>query len=593
MKRLRIYLIFIMFLLSTQQQLQGMVLKTKPPGRMPILVPDSDVSFPVTIEDENGHVVYSSQWSPTQLTYFSTLHNQYAFNPDSDPVVEPINIPQSLIPNLEAFRLVEQASAVLEANDTQQNEHKKYALKKYFTETTQPRELNALLRISDFLNSPLIYDACKENAVTITKELIKNQQLSRALSFLQQFNNHYDAIYLGNHLMTCSPSIQRLLIKLQKTYDINKIEGNRYRWQCLPKQDDLFFKSRDNNTLKFWHNNALKTLHCKNQNYLYNTWICSATNKVFCVFRNTIDGSDDYYTSLEICDLDTGTFLCSKRISQEPILIRYVPQKNLLLLINGQTIKKYLLTTNDITPTLSKKEIFSLPGMSNFTVNTYDGTVYFIKDQKIYKYDPEKNTARVYFSQTKKLGKIHGLCISPIKRMLYFLTSRKRNKKHEALHKLNFYNLDEEKIQRTISLKNSSAEKISISPDETMLALSQQNKLILLDTESGQRLKVLNRCHFPVAFSLDSTTLAARHQQGYIEHTFLDDNLRKELHHFPIDHIALLLAYANSLESKNEIIPLSYANHSDQTRILFRGLPSPIRIFLEKSDKHLSKKTFS
>jgi len=577
MKKISIsYLIFILFSFLIANNMHAMKMLKK----MPELVPDDD-NILVTLNNNKGKVVYSSEWSPTQLSYFSTLNDQYAFNDDSASSSELITIHQSFIKNIEAFRLIEQAGALLETNHTQELEHKKSILKEYFAKTKDPTKLNTLLRISDFLNSPLVYNACKENVVAITREHIQKEQIVQALLFLQHFNNQYDAVYLGNHLMNCSSSIQQLLIKLQKSYTIKKIKQETSDWHCLSNLDQLFFKSSDDNdTLKFWHNNKIKKLYCKNRNYLHAACICNDNNKIFCVFRKNIDGSNNYISSLEMYDLDTGIFLCSKEINSDPKFIRHCPQKNLLMLIHEDMINNYSLKTTDDTTSFVEESIFQLPGKSNFAFDIHDGTLYFtVNDQEIHHYDPEKNTARVCFTQAEKSidKNIEGLCVSPCQRTLYFSLHRKRNRKFKATNQLCFYNLNEKKIYKRIPL-NSPVEKISISPDETLLAVesTRHNKIQLLDTQFGRNLKVLNKCHFPVAFSQDGKTLAARHAQGYIEHNFIDENIEKNLRNYPALHIALLDSCATILDSNKNI------NLSQETIELFEQLPKKIQSYLNR-----------
>ncbi len=545
---------------------------------------DANNILPITVNLENDQeeIIYSSQWNLPQLQYIGTLHNQYSFDQDSALSLSTSHISKK------QFKTAEKIALLLAITKNEQNEdHQKCQLKEFFKESKRSTyTFSELLQTADFLAFPLLFETCLEHIAEKTIRLVQKNKIISALALLDTCNTQHLSVYLGNKLIAYSPKIESFLKTLDQKCTLHRMEEkNDHYWYYWSGQDNLLFKSPTNSsTIKFWHDKAIRDIPVGTHHYLYSSWMCPTTKRLFCLFANQ---------SLHAYDLETSALLGSTQTKHSSTSsIRYAPSENLLFLIGTNDIKMYSLHDDE------KKQITFIHGqMPLFTTKLHafaydqDNKIFYLalQGKGIHTYNVTKDKVKKYFftSEHTKRREITSLCLSPDKKRLYSLSKRKSNKTKKMLHELCFWNIKKRKLYKIIPIKKCSIDHLLISPDGSMLTLesTRKNKIIILNSQSGKLIKILPGCSFPVTFSLDSKVLAARHKQGFIEHTIINENLKKSLHNLSAQHIAFLHGCVCITENNRELKIEQYINASEQTKALFTALPQPIRSRLKRKKK--------
>ena len=294
---------------------------------MPALVPDNDDALSITVNLKNNQeeIIYSSQWSLRQLEYVKYLYDQY--NLTQDTIVE-INHP---IVIKKYFKTIETAVKSLAQQKTE--ERQLATLQKLFKTQHYQKNAVALLKASDFLNVTPIFNACLRYLSAKTLQLTQNNQLSAALTLLDDIDNATISIVLGNHILKNSQEIHHLLIRLNQEYIVHKKKTHASHPNFIPV-DTLIFRSGNYKRITFWHNHTLTTFATPSTENLYTACICSKSNKLFCLFRNNI----------QLYDLQ-GNFLATRSVKLGTRALTYSHQRNVLNFIQDHWI--YSLTPDN------------------------------------------------------------------------------------------------------------------------------------------------------------------------------------------------------------------------------------------------------
>ncbi len=565
----KMYLFSTLFLFLALQNSHAMELTKKSNRKMPALVHD-DTAIPITINLENNRqeIVYSSQWNLSQLGYVGNLRSQYEFEPDAPLSLQESHISKKQLKTIEKVTML--LASLEQENKEKQSEEQKNQLKECLQKTNKQINIFVdLLKSSDFLDCPLLFELCLERITQTIKNLIKKNKLQKALLLLENIDNHHVLTYLGNQILHCSPEIRRLLIALTQEQVLHPRENSF----LLPyRSNSLVLRSLDHENISFWHDHTMHTISTVSRTPLKASYICPMSNKLFCLFEGAI----------QLYDLKTGTFLAGKNATPGTKSLSYSPSKNILCFIQNKVIYSYHLNEGKLIH--SNHYALTTTNEINGFAFDEDNLIFYLalKDNGILQYTIENGALKQFFS-CKSIN-FTALCLSKDKKTLFSL-SKKNNNDSCTVGVLRFWNIEKGTPTKVISLKNyqpNHTYQLLLSPDGTLLSLAcdQKKPVTLFDAQSGHMIKIFKQGFYPVAFSQDGKTLATRCAKGVIEHVLTDESLKKHLHNFPAPHLALVYACARILENKNGDIFKKCINISEKTRTLFDELPASIRSYL-------------
>ena len=454
---------------------------------------------------------------------------------------------------------------------------------KYFkTSKKSPHFLYKLWTAADYLNCPLVYNACLNCLAEKTKNHLDKNAVDSALSLVDSKHGVLTT-YIRDTLLTYRPLRNFLIDASKQAKPHEEINDYWYRWS---HQNTILFKSTSlegNPKIKCWFDANTYMIPTKNKSAVYRSYICPTSGKFFCLFADC---------TLEAYDLATSTFLGSCKTQNFLSAICYSPNPENLFLIDQHNLKKYSVEHDNDLLQFKEHSSHALDRVKAFAFDETAGTFYIALEnaQGIYMYDPTKNTLEKYFFIHAKSTRraFLNLCLSHNKKTLYSLSTRtyyKNNRKRQMIE-LCFWNIKKRKLVKVIPLKNYSPYHLLISPDDSLVALEghRKNKIMLHDATTGKRITILDDCSFPASFSQDSKTLATNTKNGFTEHTLYDSSLEKTLSNYSAEHIALLGACAakprtphNPSWNKMQ----HYITHSEKTKLLLSELPQSLQ-------KHLS-----
>lgn len=588
---LKLYGILLLILCSTMENLSGMTLiqsesrknrrKIPPP-----LVPDDNHILPIIVQsiDKNQKCKYASYWSPQQVHHVKFLANQVDFE-NSTPVM----VPTSHVP-VHHFKTIEKIALLLSTLESADPHVQREQLEECFKTTQKsPRYLHKLLAAADYVSCPMLYEVCLSHLSERAKNYLDKNKIKSALKIVHPQHGTLTA-YIGHTLLKTYRPLRNFLINVDKQAQPHE-EINDY-WYTWAGHDSIMFKTiKPEIKIKFWFDGNLYIIPAKNTTAVYRSYICPTSKKFFCLFQDH---------SLEAHDLTTSTFLGSCRMSDFLSNICYSHELGKLFLIDRHKIRQYSVEYNkpaegncepgeNNNESARIKEDLSRP-LDQMKAFAYDGStgmfyMAFEKKQGIYAYDPTKNVLEKYFFTNAKTNRraFSSLCLSHNKKILYSLSMRKYRKGNQNRQQaeLCFWNIRKRKLIKSIPLQQYSLYHLLISPDDSLLALEghRKDKVILHDATTGQRITTLPRCFFPVSFSLDSKTLAAKTRNGFTEYTLRNASLEKKLLDYSAEHIALLAACAKPKTPRKPSWNKMEQDikHGKNTKLLLSELPESVQ----------------
>lgn len=583
---LKVYGIFLLILCSTMENLSGMTTiqskcQTSRRKMPPPLVPDDSHILPITVHnvDNKQKRKYVSYWSPQQLRYVATLANQADFENNS-----PIMVPTSHVP-VHHFKTIEKIALLLSTLESAGPEAQQEHIEEHFkTLKKSPRFLYKLWTAADYLDCPLVYDACRNCLAEKIKSHLDKNKITPALKLVDPKHGILTA-YIAHHISTTYRPLRNFLIHATKqAYPHEEINDYWYRWA---RQETILFKTVGDATdpkIKCWFNGNIYTLPTKNKSAAYRTYICPTSGRFFCLFADR---------TLEAYDLSTSTFLGSCKTQDFLSAVCYSSNQKTLFLIDQHNLQKYSVEYDKNNSLQFKKNSsLALNSMKAFAFDETTGVFYIALEsaQGIYTYDPTKNALEKYFFVHGKSVRraFSSLCLSHNKKTLYSLSTRAYYKNNQKRHmiELCFWNIKKRKLVKVIPLRNYSPYHLLVSPDDSLVALEgyRKDKLMLHDATTGKKITILDNCSFPASFSQDSKTLATNTKRGFTEHILHDPLLEKTLANYSAEHIALLAACTKPRaphnpswnEMQNDI------RRSEKTKPLLSELPQSLQ-------KHLSQ----